>query len=243
MKPVSYKRVLAYLVDILIITIISSLLTMFIPASDEYTKASEKLTIVMEDYTSGEIEDEEYLEKVNDISYVLNKESLSVSIVTVVITTIYFVVIAYYMNGQTLGKKLMKIKIISTSDSKLSMNKLLLRSLIIDSILLNVISILTILFMSKSLYLKTYDIISTIFGIIYIGIFAMILFRQDGMGLHDIIAKTKVVSFDEKELEGINVKNAEIDDEKVIETKKVDDNKEIKKEKTSRITKTSKKKK
>lgn len=239
-KPVSYKRVLAYLLDIVIVTLVATLLTMFIPASEEYQQKSNELTDVIESYTNKEITDEEYLEKVNDISYVINKETVSTSIVTVVLTTIYFVVVAYYMEGQTLGKKIMKLKVVSTDDNKLTMNKLLIRSLIVDSILMNIISIVTILLMTKSLYLQTYDTITTIFGAIYIVIFSMILFREDGRGLHDLIAKTKVISTEEK-LEEIAVIKEEIEENKTIETKK-EGNKEIKKEKTTRTTKTSRKK-
>lgn len=239
-KPVSYKRVLAYLLDIVIITMVATLLTMFIPVSEEYQQKSDELTDVMESFTKEEITQEEYLEKVNDISYVINKETVSTSIVTVVLTTIYFVVVAYYMEGQTLGKKIMKLKVVSTDDNKLSMNKLLVRSLIVDSILMNIISILTILLMTKSMYLQTYDTITTIFGAIYIVIFSMILFREDGRGLHDIIAKTKVISTEEK-IEDIAVIKEEIEENKTIETKK-EGNKEIKKEKITRTTKTSRKK-
>ena len=56
-------------------------------------------------------------------------------------------------------------------------------------------------------------------------IFAMILFREDGRGLHDIIAKTKVISTEEK-FEEIAVIKEEIEKESAIETTK-EDNKEI----------------
>ena len=55
------------------------------------------------------------------------------------------------MNGQTLGKKIMKIQIVSSENKKLSMNNYLIRSLLVDSILMNIISIITILLMNKTL--------------------------------------------------------------------------------------------
>ena len=200
MKPVSYKRILAYLIDILIVTCIATILTMFIPVSEEYTNQMNELNAVLEDYSSGDISETEYLEKFNDISYIVNKESVQVSIVSVVLSTIYFVVLAYYMNGQTFGKKIMKIQVVSANSKKLTMNNYLIRSLIVDSILMNTISIVTILFLEKSSYLKVYDATSTIFGAIYVVIFAMILFRQDGRGLHDLLANTKVISLNDKKV-------------------------------------------
>ena len=50
MKPVSYKRILAYLIDILIVTCIATILTMFIPVSEEYTNQMNELNAVLEDY-------------------------------------------------------------------------------------------------------------------------------------------------------------------------------------------------
>lgn len=200
MKPVSYKRILAYLIDIFIVICIATILTMFIPVSEEYVNQMNELNEVLEDYSSGDISETEYLEKFNDISYIVNKESVQVSIVSVVLSTIYFVVLAYYMNGQTFGKKIMKIQVVSANSKKLTMNNYLIRSLIVDSILMNTISIVTILFLEKSSYLKVYDATSTIFGAIYVVIFAMILFRQDGRGLHDLLANTKVISLNDKKV-------------------------------------------
>ena len=215
MKPVSYKRILAYLIDIFIVICIATILTMFIPVSEEYTNQMNELNAVLEDYSSGDISETEYLEKFNDISYIVNKESVQVSIVSVVLSTIYFVVLAYYMNGQTFGKKIMKIQVVSANSKKLTMNNYLIRSLLVDSILINTISIVTILFLEKSSYLKVYDVISTIFGAIYVVIFAMILFRQDGRGLHDLLANTKVISLNDKK-----VLNEETIKEEKKETKK-----------------------
>lgn len=200
MKPVSYKRILAYLIDIFIVICIATILTIFIPVSEEYTNQMNELNAVLEDYSSGDISETEYLEKFNDISYIINKESVQVSIVSVVLSTIYFVVLAYYMNGQTFGKKIMKIQVVSANSKKLTMNNYLIRSLIVDSILMNAISIIAILFLEKSSYLKVYDVTSTIFGAIYVVIFAMILFRQDGRGLHDLLANTKVISLNDKKV-------------------------------------------
>ena len=215
MKPVSYKRILAYLIDIFIVICIATILTIFIPVSEEYTNQMNELNAVLEDYSSGDISETEYLEKFNDISYIVNKESVQVSIVSVVLSTIYFVVLAYYMNGQTFGKKIMKIQVVSANSKKLTMNNYLIRSLIVDSILMNAISIIAILFLEKSSYLKVYDVTSTIFGAIYVVIFAMILFRQDGRGLHDLLANTKVISLNDNK-----VLNEEPIKEEKKETKK-----------------------
>lgn len=199
MKSNSYKRITAYLVDIMIITFISSLITFVIPTSENYTKLTKQFSNLTEEYANQKITKEEYLTKGSEINYSLSKETVAESIVTLVITISYFVVFTYFMNGETIGKKIMKIKITSNNHKKLTMNNYLVRSLIINSILLQFISILTILFLDKTTYLSVYNIISNVFSIIFVVSFMMILFRKDGRGLHDILANTKVISTEKKE--------------------------------------------
>ncbi len=223
MKANSYKRVLAYLVDVMIISFVSLLLTYFVPTSENYNKLNKEFENLTTDYRNQEVTMEEYLEKGTDINYQLNKESVPQTIVSTVLSIIYFVVLAYFMNGETLGKKLMKIKITSNNDKKLTMNNYLIRALVIDSVLMNIITIITILLFSKDIYLTSYNIISYVFSFVYIVSLAMILFSKNGRGLQDILANTKVIStetIEEKqevlEKEKITKKDPKIEDAEII---------------------------
>lgn len=223
MKANSYKRVLAYLVDVMIISFVSLLLTYFVPTSENYNKLNKEFETLTIDYRNQEVTMEEYLEKGTDINYQLNKEGVPQTIVSTVLSIIYFVVLAYFMNGETLGKKLMKIKITSNNDKKLTMNNYLIRALVIDSVLMNIITIITILLFSKDIYLTSYNIISYVFSFVYIVSLAMILFSKNGRGLQDILANTKVIStetVEEKqevlEKEKITKKDPKIEDAEII---------------------------
>ena len=223
MKANSYKRVLAYLVDVMIISFVSLLLTYFVPTSENYNKLNKEFENLTIDYRNQEVTMEEYLEKGTDINYQLNKEAVPQTIVSTVLSIIYFVVLAYFMNGETLGKKLMKIKITSNNDKKLTMNNYLIRALVIDSVLMNIITIITILLFSKDIYLTSYNIISYVFSFVYIVSLAMILFSKNGRGLQDILANTKVIStetVEEKqevlEKEIVNKKDSKIEDAEII---------------------------
>ena len=223
MKANSYKRVLAYLVDVMIISFVSLLLTYFVPTSENYNKLNKEFETITIDYRNQEVTMEEYLEKGTDINYQLNKEGVPQTIVSTVLSIIYFVVLTYFMNGETLGKKLMKIKITSNNDKKLTMNNYLIRALVIDSVLINIITIITILLFSKDIYLTSYNIISYVFSFVYIVSLAMILFSKNGRGLQDILANTKVIStetIEEKqevlEEEKITKKDPKIEDAEII---------------------------
>ena len=223
MKANSYKRVLAYLVDVMIISFVSLLLTSFVPTSENYNKLNKEFETLTTDYRNQEVTMEEYLEKGTDINYQLIKEGVPQTIVSTVLSIIYFVVLTYFMNGETLGKKLMKIKITSNNDKKLTMNNYLIRALVIDSVLINIITIITILLFSKDIYLTSYNIISYVFSFVYIVSLAMILFSKNGRGLQDILANTKVIStetIEEKqevlEEEKITKKDPKIEDAEII---------------------------
>ena len=64
--------------------------------------------------------------------------------------------------------------------------------------------------MNSSVYYWYSTIISFIESIIEILVFVMIIMRKDKRGLHDIIARTKVIDLNEPQLESENV-------EKIIE--------------------------
>ena len=196
MKPQSYKRIIAYFIDIIIVTVISSLLTFNIYDSKSYQKQTNDYVQLINDYTNQKINEKEFKDKTNDVVYNINRETIVITIVNVVMTTIYFVVIPYFMEGATLGKKLMNLKIVSIKNDKINMNQFLIRSLLINGIIMNILTILLMLFASKSIYLKFNDVITYTFGTFYIISFIMILYRKDGRGLHDLLGNTKVIQLE-----------------------------------------------
>ena len=227
MKPISYKRIVAYVLDIMLVTIISTMLTYFLPENKEYNKSLDKYSSLLNNVTNEELTEEEFLKETNDIIYDINMNSVTINIVTTVLTISYFVVFTYFMNGQTLGKKLMNLKIVSTSKKKLTMNNYLVRGLLINTILMNVLEVIFILGLNKQTYLKANDIITYIFGIIYIITFGMILFREDKRGLHDYLAGTKVISVKDYEEDNdslkdmVSNKDSKLSDASIIGEKKV----------------------
>ena len=195
-KAMFSQRILAFLVDLVLLSMITSLITMFVPVSDTATKLYEEQNRVLEGYVDGSVSMEEYVNQMVDLSYDISRQTVIVSIVTVVISLLYYVVYPCYNNGQTLGKKLFKIKIKKINDKELSMNDLLIRSMINNSILVNIINITLVLFLSKDLYLSTSSLIG---GIQYLVLFIslmMIAFTKDSQGLHDKVCKTEVVQAD-----------------------------------------------
>ena len=195
-KAMFSQRILAFLIDLVLLSMITSLITMFIPVNSTATKLYEEQNQVLEGYVDGTVSMEEYVNQMVDLSYDISKQTVIVSIVSIVISLLYYVVYPCYNNGQTFGKKLMKIKIKKTDDKELTMNDLLIRSMINNSILVNIITIALVLFLSKDLYLSMSSLLSSIQYLVLIISLIMIAFTKNAQGLHDKIAKTEVVVAD-----------------------------------------------
>lgn len=192
-KAMFSQRVLAFLIDLFILSIITSLITMFIPINDTATKLYEEQNRVLEGYVEGTVPMEEYVNQMIDLGYDISKQTVIISIVSIVISLLYYVVYPCYNNGQTFGKKLMKIKIKKTNDKELSMNDLLIRSMINNSVLVSIINVILVLFLSKDLYLSTSSLVSFIQYLVLIISLIMIAFTKNAQGLHDKVVHTEVV--------------------------------------------------
>lgn len=195
-KAMFSQRLLAFIIDLVFISMITSIITMFVPVNDTATKLYEEQNRVLEGYVDGTVSMEEYVNQIVDLSYDISRQTVIVSIVAVVISLLYYVVYPCYNNGQTFGKKLMKIKIKKTNDKELTMNDLLVRSMINNSILVNIINIILVLFLSKSLYLSISSVVSSIQYLVLIISLIMIAFTKNAQGLHDKVCKTEVVVAD-----------------------------------------------
>lgn len=221
MKKPTLRRIGAYIVDIIVITMISSMfvrIEFLNPKYDEYEKAYNEYI----DFTSEVINNPEKVNdsNLNDITYNLSKTGLATSIITLVVTTLYFVGFQYINRGQTLGKKLFKIQVVDSENKKLKFYQVLVRALLIDKIATNAISAILISTLSKDAYLTGSQYVELVDMAIMAASFILIMFREDGKGLHDMIAGTKVVFESE-----VNEEESKIKEAKIVKTSKKSKNK------------------
>lgn len=224
------KRIGAYLIDFIVITLISMILTKmsFInPKYDEYVEVTTKYNEILSDYYEKEIDIDELNEEVNEISYEMNKSGYVYLIGDIAVIILYFGVFNYVYKGQTLGKKLMNIQIISNKNKPLKMFNYFIRCIILNGIIMDIITLIAICF-SKNTYYDVYRIGSNINMMFQIIIFLSIMFSVSGRGLHDIIAGTKVIST--KDYEEITEDKTEENLEEKKENNKNRKKKEVKKD-------------
>ena len=227
-KPFVYKRVIAYFIDIMIVSALSSILSLALPKNDTYKTKMDELSKTMEKFQNKEIDKDEWTKAYEDISYDISKASISSSIIIIVVSVGYFVLFNYYNDGQTLGKKIMKLKIVSSNGNPLTINNYVLRSLIINSVLSQLISALLLCVLSKDNYLLYGSNAVSALSLISAISFVFAIYRSDGRGLHDLISNTVVISSIEDEKKE-NIKEAVLVKEESQDIKENDAKKNSKK--------------
>ena len=186
------KRLGALIIDVLLLSLIANLISgIFINEKDTKKLSNEEIQL-LNDYSNNVIDSETLLENANSINYESSKLLIPYTIIYLFLSILYFVMYQK-QSEQTLGKKLLRIKI-ESEDDDLTMNQMVIRGLIINGILFNIIELSLLLFLPKALYLNAYSSIELVKYSLYIVIAFMVMFRKDRRGLHDIICHTKVVN-------------------------------------------------
>lgn len=191
------ERLSAFIIDFILISFAASLITYPFSNSSNYQKLSTEATKTMEKYTKGKISAKTYMNRSADISYDMSKENGLSTIITIFVYALYFIVYQFKMSGQTIGKRLLKIKISRSDEKELSINDVMFRSLLVNFIMFDILILCITLFGNKNIYFYGTGILEFIqYGIIFVSAI-MILSRKDKMALHDLITHTQVVKTNE----------------------------------------------
>ncbi len=235
-----FKRAFAYILDMLIVSLLVMLLSyipLLNPNRNAYSEKYNELFNVSEQVNNNEISEEEYNEAAIPISYDIYRLSTPTVIINVVCYLLYFGVLPFLYNGQTIGKKLFQIRVVSASDKKLSLANYLLRATILGNIIISIGSTLVVYIFNVNNFYPIYQNLNLVGYIInYVSLF-MILVRQDNRGIHDFVANTKVIFTEEEMAERLN----KIEKEQKILEDELEKNKEEKIVK-AKVRKTSAKK-
>lgn len=201
------KRISAYILDSLILLMFVSFLITPIQLNDkkvftEFKEHSKEILDVTADYikvvSSNDVKKSLELEKkvksLGENSKKLQYKHryslyfLSQKILTVLLTIVYFVIFPLFNNGQTLFKKIFKIKVEYDNILKYLLREEMARNFVLTSLILYFIASFN--YSLFSLYLGYITPITLSFMIIN---FIVFLVNKDNKALHDIIAGTNVV--------------------------------------------------
>ena len=192
MKVTFFERLGAYLIDMLVVSFIFSIICLGLGNN---TSSTEKLMQELnEKLVNSEITMEEYYEEYSQVLYDYQKENVLQSGISVALTIAYYVVFQYMNKGQTIGKKLLKIKVVDKDTKKpISILKGLLRSFIVLSILSGTLFIILIYILNSKYYITSYATIIMLEAIFTLTTTMLVLYRKDSRGLHDMMANTIVL--------------------------------------------------
>ena len=192
-KPYFFPRLVAYIIDIILVSFVCTGIMFLVPENKNYDKYMKEYEQIQTDFIEEKIDANEYFNKSMDVVYDIDYSNVIPMIIEVVLIILYFIVFQFYNKGQTFGKRLMKLRVVSTKNDSLTLNQVSYRSLIINSIFVNILILGSLLFLGRNYYYYASLVLQVIASIIIITTLIMILFRKDGKGLHDVVAGTKVI--------------------------------------------------
>ncbi len=194
MQKTIFRRILAYIIDMLIVSFILAIFSK-IPLisidTDKYYDTYERyFETLRETAQAGETMSAEVM---SEFEYDLAKASINSTVANLVLTIVYFIGFQFLNKGQTIGKKLMKVKVTNDNGEAPSLLQMIIHVGVGYSVFMTIITSTLFFAASKSTYLSLITYLQFLdMAIVFIGII-MILFRKDEKGLHNLLAKTKVV--------------------------------------------------
>lgn len=188
-----FRRFFAYLLDILLVSLVFGLITSFIPQSENSKKLSLEQQTITSDFIEDRMEAKEFVNRSLEIGYDQAKEEIPLVLLNIAGMILYFVVFQAYNHGQTIGKKLVKLKVVGHHKKQLNLNDYLKRAIIVPPILCNLFDLILLMFASKEIYLTSNLLLTAVQILLLLIAGFMVIYRKDTRGLHDLIADTRVV--------------------------------------------------
>ncbi|MBE6140963.1 MAG: RDD family protein [Firmicutes bacterium] len=199
----SIKIVASYIIDIFIIALFLSLITnnkYINPYKNQYYENYERYQDVLELHEDEKITEKEFNHQIQEINYNLSKYNIYYSVIQILTIIIYLGIFPYYYNGQTFGKKWLNLKIVHKEKKEVKLWQYIIRMIILNNIIFKILIISGIFLLNISSFYWYSTTFSLIQSSIEVIIFMMIVLRKDARGIHDFIAKTKVITIDNKKI-------------------------------------------
>lgn len=193
------KRFFAYMIDILLIGMIIALFGKVLVDSNKIAYLNNQLNEINEKILTKDAGFNAGFKEYSVLIKQIDMENIMINIVTIILILIYFVFIPKYNNGQTLGLRILKMKIVTRDENPLTINKLMLRNFILNGLAYLSICLTFLYLFSGITYFILISILSFFqLALVIISVF-MIIYRGDKRGLQDVLSETKVINLMESE--------------------------------------------
>lgn len=192
-----YKRFMAYFIDVLIVGFIAGSLSnirVLNPYYDNYLETKEKLVDEYKNINEDNMKDIMFSDNNIELYRDLNKYNSVTSVISIVCYLLYFVGFQKWNNDQSVGKKLMKIKIVNVDGKNISIFDYLIRTIVVYNLFFTSLCVFVTFRFSGNMFLNLLSLFTSLGSIITFVTYLMILCKKEGRGLHDILGHTKVIS-------------------------------------------------
>ena len=208
------KRVGAFFIDMLLVSLLAitlSGLSYLNPYKEKYEKVTDEYKEVLYEYQSvltsegsSSITNLKVLNEYLNTSIIpvlknIEKYSIFYSLWYLIVYFLYFGIFTFFNDGQTLGKKIFKIRVVNKGSNKLSFNRVLRRCLINGTSLYYGINIILIFRILSTFINDTYIFTNTYFILEFLSIalelsLVISLFFSKGTRLtNDLFAQTEII--------------------------------------------------
>ena len=243
MKNIIVRRFLAYLLDLFLVACVMYFIT-FIPLSREnqkhYEETSARMNSLYDSFRRNEITENDFNEAYIPLYYEWNRSNMGNTIINLFLIVLYFGCVPYFMNGQTIGKKLFRLRIVSVNNMESpGIVSYLVRAIILNNIFITIAQLGILSFCSVNQYYTLYANVNLVGYVLLYFIILLLLLRNDRRSLPDLIAGTKVIDLDELKALKEEKIHSEISSESHFKQPKKQSNK--KKETSTKTLKDSKK--
>lgn len=142
--------------------------------------------------------DDNYNNTYRELYYKIEKNSIMYFVIYLITVIAYFVGFNKYTSGQTLGKKLMRLKIVNSNDENKDVPvwKFIVRAIILYQPIYYIVKLIGVSFLDINMYYDVTNIVYNVQGYLEMLIIVMVMIRLDGRGPQDLLAKTRVVLYD-----------------------------------------------
>ena len=192
MKVSFKKRLFAYLIDFVLLTTIVTIINCVLPTTTKQVEINKELDSLQQNLLDGKIDNKKYFDGYKKLLPELDKSNMAINVCNLVFILGYFIIIPVVNNGQTLGKKILKIKI-EKIDGNLTIRDMVIRNFITTSLLQLMISSTLVYIVNNDIYYNLSIFVSLLQILLVIITSFMIIYRKDEKGVQDLITGTQVI--------------------------------------------------
>lgn len=206
MKKLRMKRLLAYLIDIFVVSMLITLISeinVINPNKDKYLKTYNEYKVYVEKTLDGGVitTDDILTKEYSKFMYDLQYYAIGNTIAECVVLIAYFTLFPRYNNNQTIGKRICKIKVVHKEENKkVTVWHFFARSLLMPiaaniifyTVITSLLNVGVLYLFSGIKYLYANMIITYLINFYCYIDLLFIFVRKDHASLHDLLTKTKV---------------------------------------------------